>query len=118
MHPERSAGHEAYKARPIVGGALLIVLAAAPYLQTLGYDFINYDDNLYVSENPHVHQGLTWHAIAWALTTFRTGNWHPITWLSHIFDVMIWGMNSGGHHLTNVVLHVLNTLCYSLSSRK
>ena len=86
----------------------VIALAVLPYLQTLHHDFINYDDNLYVTENPHVLSGLTWHGIVWAFTTLRSGNWHPLTWLSHMLDVTIWDGWAGGHHLTNVVLHAAN----------
>ena len=82
-----------------------IALAVLPYLQTLHHDFVNYDDNLYVTENPHVLSGLSWHGIVWAFTTLRSGNWHPLTWLSHMLDVTIWDGWAGGHHLTSVVLH-------------
>jgi predicted negative regulator of RcsB-dependent stress response len=90
-------------------GAVLTALAIVPYLQTLGHDFVNYDDNLYVTENPHVLHGLTWHGLAWAFTTFKSGNWHPLTWISHMLDVAVWDGWAGGHHLTNVVLHAANT---------
>jgi Flp pilus assembly protein TadD len=89
---------------------LLVVLAIAPYLQTLRYDFVEYDDPLYVIQNPHVEHGLNRTSIEWAFTTFRTGNWHPVTWLSHLLDANLWGANAGGHHLTNVLLHGGNAL--------
>ena len=88
----------------------LIALAVLPYLQTLSHDFVNYDDDVYVIENPHVQRGLTPDNFAWAFTTFKGGNWHPITWLSHMLDVTVWGAKPGGHHLTNVMLHAANTL--------
>jgi tetratricopeptide (TPR) repeat protein len=46
----------------------------------------------------------------WSLTTFYAGNWHPLTWLSHTIDYTLWGLNPLGHHLTNIILHGLNTL--------
>ncbi len=65
---------------------------------------------LYVSENPHVQQGLTFDSIAWAFTTAKGGNWHPLTWLSHMADISVWGSKPGGHHFTNMILHAANTL--------
>ncbi len=91
-------------------GALLFALAVLPYLQALRHDFINYDDNLYVTENPHVLHGLNWKGIVWAFTTLKSGNWHPLTWLSHMLDVTMWDGWAGGHHLTSVLLHGVNTL--------
>ena len=73
-----ATGLREHKDRIGLAIALLITLAILPYLQTLGHDFVNYDDNLYVSENPHVQQGLTFHSIAWAFTTAKGGNWHPV----------------------------------------
>lgn len=90
--------------------AVLVALAVLPYLQTFRHDFVNYDDDVYVTENPHVQHALTSDGVAWAFSTFKGGNWHPITWLSHMLDVSVWGLNAGGHHLTNVMLHAANTL--------
>ena len=55
-------------------------------------------------------RGVTLPGIAWAFTTFRGGNWHPVTWLSHMLDISVWGSKPAGHHFTNVLLHVANTL--------
>ena len=90
--------------------AICIALAGitwAVFGQTLGYDFINYDDNLYVYENPNVVSGLTRPAILWAFTHAHAGNWHPLTSLSHMLDCQLFGLNAGGHHFTNVLLHTL-----------
>jgi tetratricopeptide (TPR) repeat protein len=71
---------------------------------------VSLDDQIYVSENRQVAGGLTSTAIAWAFTTGRASNWHPLTWLSHLCDVQMYGLNAGPHHVTNLVLHVLDTL--------
>ena len=75
-----------------------------------GHDFVNIDDKVYVYENRHVQNGLTLNSMTWAFTTTQAANWHPLTWLSHILDCQLYGLNPKGHHLTNVFLHLLNTL--------
>src|SRR5690349_40330 len=91
-------------------GLILAALAIAPYAQTWNHQFINYDDNLYVTENPVVKGGLTWNGVAWAFSTYDGGNWHPLTWLSHSLDYSLFGNNPGPPHLENAILHALNTL--------
>lgn len=96
-------------------GLILVALAVAPFLQTHGFEFVNYDDNLYVTENRMVQLGLTWDGVKYAFTTFEGGNWHPLTWLSHMTDCQLFRQGDGsqwpgGHHLVSVALHATNTL--------
>lgn len=95
----------------------LVLLAIAPYLQTLRHEFIRFDDGVYVYENPHVQLGLTWNNVGWAFTTLSAGNWHPLTWLSHMLDCQIFGLNPGWHHFVNVLLHSANTVLLFLVLR-
>jgi Flp pilus assembly protein TadD len=88
----------------------LAVAVFAVFWQVQTHDFVNFDDQEYVTDNPHVRAGLTVEGIAWAFTTFYAGNWHPLTWLAHMLDCQLFGLNPAGHHLTNVVLHLANTL--------
>jgi Flp pilus assembly protein TadD len=88
----------------------LIVATIAVYWQVANHDFLNYDDREYVTGNYHVQAGLTWEGIIWAFTTFHATNWHPLAWLSHMLDCQIYGLNAGGHHLTNLLIHVVNAL--------
>eukprot|EP00913_Durusdinium_trenchii_P035302 g33032.t1 len=88
----------------------LVALTLAVYLQTWQFDFVDYDDGMYVFQNPHVLGGLSGENVAWAFTTTATGNWAPLTWLSLMFDAEWFGKTAGGFHFTNVVLHVANTL--------
>jgi tetratricopeptide (TPR) repeat protein len=100
-----------YKDRDFIfAGIFLVAIALLPYLQTLGHDFVRWDDQSYITENPYVQQGLNWSSLRWAFTTFWGGNWHPLTWLSHLLDITLWGMKPGGHHLTSVIFHSGNTL--------
>ena len=94
---------------------LLICLAltlatAAVFCQVCTYDFVNYDDPTYVSENPNVQAGITPKTIKWAFTAGYAANWHPLTWLSYMLDWQLFGPNAGGYHFTSLVFHVANTL--------
>ena len=80
------------------------------YLQVGTFDFVDFDDNLYVTENSCVQRGLTKEGFIWAFNTFHAGNWHPLTWLSHMLDAELYGLNPAGHHYTNIAFHIANTL--------
>ena len=98
-----SGSLESYRSNAVVCALLLAVVLV--FGQTIRYDFVNYDDKVYVFENAHVSQGLSAEAFAWAFTGSHCCNWHPLTWLSHMLDCQIYGLRAGGHHLTNVLLH-------------
>lgn len=89
---------------------LIAVAVAVTYAPVRQHDFINVDDPQYVFDNPRVRDGLSGESIAWAFSTNHAGNWHPLTWLSHMTDVEWHGLSPGGHHVSNVVLHTVNTL--------
>jgi len=74
------------------------------------FEFVPWDDPLYVIQNVHVRAGLTRDGIAWALTTGEAFYWHPLTWLTHMLDVQLFGLNAGRHHLLNLILHLASTL--------
>ncbi len=84
------------------------------FAQTLRHEFVNFDDRTYVYENPRVADGLTPRGMAWVFTHSHGGNWHPLTGLSHLLDCQLYGLHAGGHHLTNVVLHVATVICLLL----
>lgn len=80
------------------------------YLQVIDYQFINFDDEQYVTENIHVISGLNLNNIEWAFTSTYASNWHPLTWISHMMDVYLFGINPGIHHVINVIYHILNSV--------
>ena len=88
----------------------LIVTTIVVYAPLAHFDFVKWDDPQYVTDNPTVLAGLTWHGLVWAFTTSHGPYWHPLTWLSHMLDVQIFGLDAGGHHITNVAVHILTTL--------
>ena len=91
-------------------GILLVAITWAVFGQTLHHPFINYDDPIYVSENPRIRAGLTWENIMWAFTHVHSDNWHPLTTISHMLDCQLFGVKSGAHHFVNVLLHSANAV--------
>ncbi|MEE3332219.1 MAG: tetratricopeptide repeat protein [Myxococcota bacterium] len=99
--------------RPLIGFALafgLVAATVAVYQPVTTFSFVSIDDALYVTANQHVQHGLSWEGVRWAFTSASEGNWLPLTWLSHMGDVSLFGMDSGAHHRTNLVWHVLTSL--------
>jgi len=89
-------------------GLLLILLSVGLYYPVRTHPYVNYDDNVYVTDNVHVKDGLTWDTIGWAFVTDDGGNWHPLTWLSHALDVEMYDLTPGSHHQTSMLLHAFN----------
>ncbi len=96
--------------RQLLSILVLVVLTAAVYTQVRHFSFINLDDQLYVLDNPHVKQGFSPPAVVWALTAVYQATLQPLVWFSYMLDFSLAGLNPGVFHLTNVILHILNTL--------
>ena len=88
--------------------AMVSIATFLVYLPSLKNGFVNWDDQNYVYNNPHL-KSLDVSTIKWAFTAFYADNWHPLTWLSYLVDHALWGMSPFGHHLSNLLLHGLNT---------
>jgi Flp pilus assembly protein TadD len=80
------------------------------FAPVLWHDFVNFDDPVYVLDNPIVADGLTWTGVVRAFTTIQAGYWHPLTWLSHMVDIQLFGLRPGPHLLVNVLIHLFSTL--------
>ena len=98
------------KRRTVYIAFVLTIITAVVYSGVFKNDFINFDDNVYVTSNTHIQQGLSWEGVKWAFTTIYGSNWHPLTWISHMLDIQFFGLNPAGHHLTNLIFHILATL--------
>ena len=109
-----SGDSNSFEANKIIKFAIcifLVVTTFAVYGQVQDHEFLlNYDDNKYVTENRNVQAGLTSESVKWAFTTSHFSMWHPMTWLSHMLDYQFYGLNPKGHHLTNLLFHIANTL--------
>jgi tetratricopeptide (TPR) repeat protein len=88
----------------------LIALTVLVFAPVRTFQFVSFDDPLYVTENREVQSGLSWQGVKWAATSGEATNWHPITWLSHMLDVELFGMSPGAHHITSAAIHTLNVL--------
>ena len=108
--PVQAAKSESPRETGLLGSLLLAVITLAVYSRSLFNGFIDYDDRLYVTRNPHVRSGLTSETLRWAFTTYTAGNWHPLTWISHALDVQMFGLAPAGHHLNSIIFHILNVV--------
>jgi Flp pilus assembly protein TadD len=89
---------------------VLAVVTLAVFWQVNRYNFINFDDNLYVTRNSRIQSGITLEGFRWALGTKYSGLWNPLVWLSFMLDYQLYGLNADGYHLTNLILHIFSTL--------
>src|SRR5205809_3921106 len=88
----------------------LAIISLAVFSQTIRYNFVNFDDDLYVYDASAIKAGLTIEGIAAAFTKPHARNWHPLTTISHILDCQLYGLKAGGHHATNMLLHTFAVL--------
>lgn len=103
---------------PAIISLLLALITLALYWPVTGFEFVNYDDPDYVTQNPQIQNGLTWQGAFWAFKTFQTGNWLPMTWLTHMLDYQVFGLKPWGFHLTNLSLHAANSVLLFLVLRR
>lgn len=94
--------------------ALLLLLAAAIYAQTLGFGFLtNWDDTIYVTQNRSI-QEFSLRAVITQFTTTYQGNYAPLQMLSYMLDHAVWGLKPAGYHLSNLLLHAANGCLFYL----
>jgi protein O-mannosyl-transferase len=108
--PESSGLFSSPRQRSVILCLLLATLTLGIYNQVSHAQFINFDDDDYITNNPHVQAGLNRQTLAWAFATTEAGNWHPLTWISHAIDCQIFHLNPAGHHYVNVLLHACNVI--------
>jgi protein O-mannosyl-transferase len=96
----------------------LVAITWVVFGQTIGHQFVNYDDQNYVYENPKIISGLSITGLVWAFTHVHAQNWHPLTTISHMLDCQMFGLRAGGHHFTNVVLHTIAVVLLFLVLRQ
>jgi len=89
---------------------LLAFVTFLVFIQVIQSEFINFDDDLIITDNEMVLNGLTKKGLVYAFTTGYGGCWHPLTWISHMVATQLFGLVPGWHHLLNLLLHMANTV--------
>jgi Tfp pilus assembly protein PilF len=107
-----------HKHKSLIVMAVLTIIVLVVFWQVHSFEFLNYDDDKYVSENIHIRTGFAWQNIKWVFTNEHASNWHPLTGLSHILDCQLFGPRPGLHHLVNLLFHIINTLLLFVVLRK
>ena len=102
----------------LLAGAALVVIVLLVYRSVAGFEFLSFDDDLYVTKNLEVQRGWSEGLAARAWQANLAGNWQPITFLSHALDVQIFGLDAGRHHMVNALLHAVNALLLLLLAHK
>jgi tetratricopeptide (TPR) repeat protein len=102
--------HQIFQKKAGIVYLILAVCVVAVYCRVGHFDFVNFDDAVYVTKNSHVQAGLTVDGFRWAFSTTHAQFWHPLTWLSLMFDGRLYGLTAGGYHFTSLILHTLSTL--------
>jgi len=95
--------------------AILVALTLFFYQGVLDHEFLIIDDHIYVTNNPHVQQGLTLETVRWAFTTVHAEFYHPLTWLSLMLDTTLFGPEPAGYKLTNLLLHTASSVLVFLA---
>lgn len=98
--------------------AALVVLVFIVFGQVLGHEFVNFDDDYYVTNNPYINRGFSAENVAWVFQNAHVGNWHPMTGLSHILDCELYDLGPAGHHLTSLLLHAATSVLLFLVLRR
>ena len=98
------------KKRILIVCIVLTVFTLAVYWQVNQFDFINLDDDVYVTANSHIKLGISPDGLRWAFTTTYAEFWQPLMWLSLMLDYQVFGLNAGGYHMTNLLLHIMSSL--------
>jgi protein O-mannosyl-transferase len=95
--------------------SLLVLLVSAPVVQN---NYVDWDDEIYLSGYAPAHLGLTWQGIEYAFTTVKGTYWQPLTWLSFEADVATFGTSLPAHHLISSLLHALTAGLLALLLRR
>ena len=104
--------------KPWIPCAVLLLAVMGLYWPALGFEFLIYDDNVYITDNARIAQGLSWENLRWAFGSFHYGTWQPMTWVSYLLDAQLFGVSPRAFHATNVLFHGINSALVFLLFRR
>lgn len=104
--------------RPFWWALILAVGTLVLFAPVRNFEFVNFDDNVFVFANEHVKHGFTWDGVKWAFLSADIDYWRPLSWLSHMLDVELFGLRAGGHHITSALIHAANAVLLFLALRR
>src|SRR5256884_862561 len=121
---KRQSGHGQRLLRGVRSRSLTIIIylflaaiSVTVFGQTIRYDFVNFDDDLYVYDTLEVSKGLTINGILAAFTHPHAHNWHPLTTISHMLDCQLYGLNAGGHKNQNQTMEECYKVLQSIHAK-
>jgi protein O-mannosyl-transferase len=82
----------------------LSLITLVVFSPVLWNDFVEWDDQLNLYENP-AYRGLGRAQFRYFFTTVLLGHYIPLTWTTFGLDYVLWGMNPMGYHLTSLLVH-------------
>jgi len=97
--------------------AVLVAAVVAAFSPALGNGFVNWDDDLNLTENPS-YRGLDLAHLRWMFTVLHGGHYQPLTWVSYAIDYRLWGLAPFGYHLTSLLLHAATAVAFYLLLRE
>ncbi len=101
----------------VLFGLVVALMSSQPFLPALSNEFVNWDDPGLILENQQI-RGLAWDQIKWMFTSFHLGPYQPLAWMSLALDYMIWGLNPLGFHLSSLLWHIANAVCFYALTRR
>jgi tetratricopeptide (TPR) repeat protein len=111
------SGSPTSRGADLLAFALVFAAAAAVFWPSVGYAFLNWDDPVYILQNPWI-RALTWENVRGVFTHPYFQNYLPLHLLSYMLDHALWGLKASGYHLTSVLLHAINSvLCVAVVRR-
>lgn len=105
----RAAPPKTQPRSPVLPLLVILLVTFVAFSPSLTNGFTDWDDNIYVSQNPLVER-LSWENLKTIFTTSHNGIYVPLSMVSYSIEFALFGKNPAANHATNLILHLLNCL--------